>query len=69
MGKKEKERRKKVQARNNRIRGDRKRKEKQLEEIFEKLRAEVKEKERMDETETQNITLNTDGFKQSSEIF
>jgi len=68
MGKAAKEHRKKVQARNQKIKADTKKREKMFQEMFMKQLEAMKGQMSGDTNTAQTINLNTDGFVQSSEI-
>ena len=68
MGKRAKEHRKKVQARNARLKSESNRQKKIFEKVMEEQIELMKSKMSGDTEQKESITLNTDGFVQSSNI-
>ena len=68
MGKAAKEHRRKVQARNLRIKADTKKREKEFQEMFMKQLDNMKLQMSGDTDTSETVNLNTDGFVQSAEI-
>lgn len=68
MGKATKEHRKKVQARNLKIKADTKKREKSFQEMFMKQLDNMKLQMSGDTDTSETVNLNTDGFIQSAEI-